>query len=108
MKEDQLLEIFYKHLQKNEHKDNVEEFAYNVVADYLFYLMNVGHIPSKALDTLELDLKEEVLELYNKVQSSPAKNVIFKKKNPAQINANATAKTALVPSSNPARSRRIN
>jgi hypothetical protein len=80
MKEDQLLEIFYKHLKKNEHKDNIEEFTHNVVADYLFYLMNVGHIPSKALDSLEVDLKEEVIELYHKVQSSPIKNVLLKKK----------------------------
>jgi hypothetical protein len=42
--------------------------------------MNVGHIPSKALDALEIDLKEEVMELYNKVQSSPIKNVLLKKK----------------------------
>lgn len=80
MKDDQLLEIFYKHLKKTEYKDNIEEFTHNVVADYLFYLMNLGHIPAKALDTLEIDLKEEVTELYNKIQSSPAKNVIFKKK----------------------------
>lgn len=80
MNEDQLLVIFYKHLQKNEHKDNIEEFTYNVVADYLFFLMNVGHIPTRALDTLEADLKEEVMELYNKIQSSPLKNVLFKKK----------------------------
>jgi hypothetical protein len=81
MKDDQLLEIFYKHLKKADHKDNIEEFTHNVVADYLFYLMNIGHIPAKALDTLEVDLKEEVTDLFNKIQSSPAKNVFFKKKN---------------------------
>jgi hypothetical protein len=82
MNDDQLLAIFYKHLKKNDHKDNIEEFTHNVVADYLFFLMNVGHIPSKALDTLETDLKEEVMELYNKIQSSPLKNVLLKKKAP--------------------------
>jgi hypothetical protein len=80
MNEDQLLVIFYNHLKKNEHKDSIEEFTYNVVADYLFYLMNVGHIPTKSLDILENDLKEEVMELYGKIQSGPLKNILLKKK----------------------------
>lgn len=86
MKDDQLLEIFYRHLQKAGKIENTEDFTHNVVADYLFYLMNLGHIPAKALDALELDLKEEVAELYQKIQMSPIKNVLFKRKpqpNPA-------------------------
>lgn len=53
----------------------MEEFVHNVVADYMFYLMNVGHIPTKVCDALETDLKEEVLELYQKLKAGPLKKV---------------------------------
>ncbi len=82
--QDKLIEIFYNHLKKNSHNNNIDEFTHNVVADYLFYLMNVGHIPAKACDILEADLNEEVIELYNKIQSSPAKNIILKNKQTPQ------------------------
>lgn len=76
MKSDQLLEIFFRHLKKtNSAPDNMEEFVHNVVADYMFYLMNVGHIPTKVCDALETDLKEEVLELYQKLKAGPLKKV---------------------------------
>lgn len=83
MTQDKLLEIFYKHLKKNSH-NNIDEFTHNVVADYLFYLMNIGHIPAKSCDAIEVDLKEEVIELYQKIQSSPAKNIILKNKQQPQ------------------------
>jgi hypothetical protein len=76
MKSDQLLEIFYKHLKKsNSSPSNIEDFVHNVVADYMFYLMNIGHIPTKVCDSLETDLKEEVLELYQKLMAGPIKKV---------------------------------
>lgn len=76
MKTDQLLEIFYRHLQKNKSTPgNADDFVHNVVADYMFYLMNIGHIPTKVCDALETDLKEEVHELYQKLQAGPIKKV---------------------------------
>jgi hypothetical protein len=76
MKTDQLLEIFFKHLKKNKSAPlKTEEFIHNVVADYMFYLMNIGHIPDKVCDTIEADLKEEVLELYQKLMAGPIKKV---------------------------------
>lgn len=76
MKTDPLLEIFYKHLKKNNSQINdPNEFVHNVVADYIFYLMNIGHITNKACDTIEVDLKEEVYELYCKLQAGPLKKV---------------------------------
>lgn len=76
MKTDQLLEIFYKHLKKNNSSPtNVDDFVHDVVADYMFYLMNVGHIPTKVCDALETDLKEEVGELYQKLMAGPIKKV---------------------------------
>ncbi|MEY4616246.1 MAG: hypothetical protein RJB66_1206 [Pseudomonadota bacterium] len=76
MKSDQLLEIFYRHLKKtNSNPGNTEDFVHNVVADYMFYLMNIGHIPNKVCDALENDLKEEVLELYTRLQAGPIKKV---------------------------------
>lgn len=76
MKSDQLLEIFYKHLKKNNSSPlNTEDFIHNVVADYMFHLMNIGHIPTKVCDSLEADLKEEVFELYQKLMAGPIKKV---------------------------------
>jgi hypothetical protein len=76
MKTDQLLEIFYRHLKKtNSAPESTEDFVHNVVADYMFFLMNEGHIPTKVCDALEVDLKEEVLELYQKLKAGPLKKV---------------------------------
>ncbi len=76
MKSDQLIEIFYKHLKKESTNPNdLENFVHNVVADYIFYLMNIGHIPAKACDALEIDIKEEVFELYQKLKAGPIKKV---------------------------------
>lgn len=76
MMTDPLLEIFYKHLKKNNsHPSNTADFVHNVVADYMFYLMNQGHIPAHLCDALEVDLKEEVLELYQKLLAGPINKV---------------------------------
>lgn len=78
MKSDVLIEIFYKHLNKNNMAtDNIDEFVHNVVADYMFYLMNIGHIPESLFDPLEIDLKEEVLELYHKLMERPSKKAKY-------------------------------
>ena len=53
----------------------MDDFIHNVVADYMFYLMNIGHIPAKVCDSLETDLKEEVHELYQKLKAGPIKKV---------------------------------
>ncbi len=87
MKTDPLLEIFYKHLNKSnaptDHRiDHRDEFIHNVVADYIFYLMNIGHIPECLCDSLEIDLKEEVLELYHKIIATPQKKKIKKQSEP--------------------------
>lgn len=74
MNTDPLLEIFYKHLKKSDSPtENKDEFVHNVVADYIFLLMSQGHIPECLCDSLEIDLKEEVLELYHKIIASPKK-----------------------------------
>ncbi len=73
---DPLLEIFYKHLKKiNASTSKSEDFVHDVVADYMFYLMNQGHIPAHFYDPLEIDLKEEVLELYQKLLAGPIHKV---------------------------------
>lgn len=73
---DPLLEIFYKHLKKtNSLPAKAEDFVHNVVADYMFLLMNQGHIPEYLYDPLEIDLKEEVLELYQKLLAGPINKV---------------------------------
>jgi hypothetical protein len=68
MKHDQLMKLFKKHLESidPEHQ-GVEDLVYEVVGDYIAYLMKKGHIPHHLLDTLETDLREEVLEIYRKV-----------------------------------------
>jgi hypothetical protein len=68
MKNDQLLKLFKKHLQNiDPDAQGVEDLVYEVVGDYMAYLMKKGHIPHHMMDTLECDLREEVLEIYRKV-----------------------------------------
>ncbi len=68
MKQDQLLEIFKKHLhQIDPETQGVQDLVYEVVGDYMAQLMKLGHIPQSHLDSLETDLREEVLEIYRKV-----------------------------------------
>jgi hypothetical protein len=67
LKQDKLYQIFEKYLFDDSKKEQShEELIFDVVAEYILYLMNVGNVPHTILDTLEVDLKEEVLELYRK------------------------------------------
>ena len=68
MAKDALFEIFKKHLnQIDPETQGVQDLVYEVVGDYMAQLMKQGHIPQPMLDTLETDLREEVLEIYRKV-----------------------------------------
>jgi hypothetical protein len=68
MATDPLHDLFKKHLSLiDPETQGVEDLVYEVVGDYMAYLMKQGNIPSSQLDTLETDLKEEVLEIYRKV-----------------------------------------
>ena len=68
MKKDVLFEIFKKHLdQIDPDSQGVQDLVYEVVGEYMAHLMKKGHIPQPMLDTLETDLREEVLEIYRKV-----------------------------------------
>ncbi len=68
MKNDHLLKLFKKHLENiDPETQGVEDLVYEVVGDYMAYLMKKGHIPHHVMDTLEGDLREEVLEIYRKV-----------------------------------------
>lgn len=68
MAKDALFEIFKKHLnQLDPDTQGIEDLVYEVVGDYMAHLMKQGHIPQNQMDTLESDLREEVLEIYRKV-----------------------------------------
>ena len=68
MKKDVLFELFKKHLQQiDPETQGVQDLVYEVVGDYIAYLMKQGNIPHHHLDDLETDLREEVLEIYRKV-----------------------------------------
>jgi hypothetical protein len=68
MRHDQLLKIFKKHLETiDPDTQGIQDLVYDVVGDYMAYLMKKGHIPCHMQDTLETDLREEVLEIYRKV-----------------------------------------
>lgn len=45
----------------------LEDLLYHVVGDFMADLMNQGNIPQQSLDHLEIDLKEEVIEIYRRV-----------------------------------------
>ena len=65
---DPLFEIFKKHLKTlDPDREGVEDLVYEVVGEYLAQLMKKGNIPHHLLDTLETDLREEVIEIYRKV-----------------------------------------
>lgn len=64
---DKLYQIFEKYLKDlSRPHQNHNELIFDVVAEYILHLMNTGNVPHSALDDLEIDLKEEVLELYRK------------------------------------------
>jgi hypothetical protein len=65
--QDPLYDILKKHLVKYD-SDNHDlgELVFEVVAEYMANLMETGNIPHYYLDQLEIDLREEVLEMYRK------------------------------------------
>lgn len=68
MAKDVLFEIFKKHLnQLDPDTQGVQDLVYEVVGDYISYLMKNGNVPQPMMDHLETDLREEVLEIYRKV-----------------------------------------
>ena len=68
MGKDPLFKIFKKHLELlDPETQGVPELVYEVVGEYMASLMEQGHIPHHMLDSLEMDLREEVLEIYRKV-----------------------------------------
>jgi len=68
VKQDILIDIFKKHLdQIDPDRQGLEDLVYEVVGDYMAHLLNEGHIPQHMMDTVEVDLREEVLEIYRKV-----------------------------------------
>ncbi len=68
MKQDPLLKIFKKHLnQIDPDNQGVQDLVFEVVAEYMADLMKKGNVPHHMLDSLETDLREEVIEIYRKV-----------------------------------------
>ncbi len=68
MGKDPLFKIFRKHLELlDPETQGVQDLVYEVVGEYMAHLMKQGNIPHHLLDTLETDLREEVLEIYRKV-----------------------------------------
>jgi hypothetical protein len=67
VKKDKLIEIFEKRLKETSKPwQSQQELIFDVVADYIFHLMQMGNVPHFALDEIESDLKEETLEIYRK------------------------------------------
>jgi hypothetical protein len=64
---DELTVIFKRRLSLVDvDKETVQDLIFEVVAEYMAYLMSIGNIPQYLLDNLESDLKEEVIEIYRK------------------------------------------
>jgi|GEM_PF-1003315 len=64
---DSLVTLLENHLNRSsDPKQTEQQLIYEVVGEFIFQLMNQGHIPHHLLDTLETDLREEVLEIYRK------------------------------------------
>ena len=67
MQKDILYEIYQKYLHDCLIGDlSLDQLVHNVVAEYIYYLYQQGFVPSCIEDTLEIDLTEEVLEMYRK------------------------------------------
>lgn len=67
MKQDELYSIFKKNLNKIDSETQTEkDLIHDVVAEYIYHLMQIGNIPQFVLSTLEEDLNEEVIEIYRK------------------------------------------
>lgn len=66
--QDPLVELVHSHvLDTDSIFTDQHELIHAVVAEYIFELMQMGNIPANHLDTLEVDLTEEVLEIYRKI-----------------------------------------
>ena len=64
---DKLFQIFNRYLRDfSRPHQSEEELIFDVVAEYMLYLMNIGNVPYPAMDNIEFDLMEEVRELYLK------------------------------------------
>jgi hypothetical protein len=67
MKKDELHLIFRQQLKKMDPEtQGVEDLVYEVVGTYMAKLLERGNIPQYLMDTVESDLREEVLEMYRK------------------------------------------
>jgi hypothetical protein len=67
MRKDELHEIFRKHLKKiNPETHGLDDLVYEVVGEYMAVLLSQGNIPQYMMDTVETDLREEVIEMYRK------------------------------------------
>ena len=64
---DTLYELFERHLLDltRPHQSH-EELIFDVVAAYIFHLMELGNVPHQVMDALEIDIREEVTEIYRK------------------------------------------
>jgi hypothetical protein len=64
---DELYDIFLKHLEKESlDTETVQDLIYEVVAEYFSVLFQKGNVPQHLMDSIELDLREEVMEMYRK------------------------------------------
>ena len=67
MRCDRLHEIFEKHLTDlSRPHQSQDELIFDVVAAYIYHLMEIGNVPFQIMDCLEVDLREEVTEIYRK------------------------------------------
>jgi len=64
---DLLYDIFEQHLfNALVEEETTDEFLVRVVSDYLMRLSGSGMIPVEHIDSIEVDLREEVLEMLRK------------------------------------------
>lgn len=67
MKKDELHFLFRKYLhQIDPDKQGLDDLVYEVVGEYMAILLQKGNIPHHLLDSVETDLREEVIDMYRK------------------------------------------
>ncbi len=67
MNDDPLYQIFDKHIHSSQIKfDHEQELIHHVVTEYIYLLMQQGGIVESALNEIEQDLREEVIEMISK------------------------------------------
>lgn len=71
MDTDSFFILIEKHLERHAESKKpkpykFEDLVHDVVAEYIFRLMNQGHIPQRFLDHLERDLTEEAWDFLKK------------------------------------------